>query len=119
MEKILNDYQKYIAASRYARWREHDNRRETWEETVERTINFWRTRLPMVEEEVLAELKQAIVYLDVMPSMRSFMSAGPALERDEIAGYNCSYVAVDNPKVLSLVPESRTLEISHRGILPE
>ena len=99
MEKILNDYQKYIAASRYARWREHDNRRETWEETVERTINFWRTRLPMVEEEVLAELKQAIVNLDVMPSMRSLMSAGPALERDEIAGYNCSYVAVDNPKV--------------------
>ena len=97
-ERALNDYQKYIAASRYARWREDDNRRETWEETVERTINFWRKRLPMVEESVLAELKQSIINLDVMPSMRSLMSAGEALERDEIAGYNCSYVAVDNPK---------------------
>ena len=99
----MNDYQKYIAASRYARWREHDNRRETWEETVERTINFWRTRLPMVQKDILAELKQAIINLDVMPSMRSLMSAGPALERDEIAGYNCSYVAIDNPKAFDEV----------------
>ena len=99
----MNDYQKYIAASRYARWREHDNRRETWEETVERTINFWRIRLPMVQENILAELKQAIINLDVMPSMRSLMSAGPALERDEIAGYNCSYVAIDNQAAFSEV----------------
>ena len=94
----MNDYQRYIAASRYARWRPEDNRRETWEETVERTINFLRKRLPMVQEDVLAELKEAIINLEVMPSMRSLMSAGTALERDEIAGYNCSYVAIDNPK---------------------
>lgn len=94
----MNDYQRYIAASRYARWKEEEGRRESWEETVERTIGFWRKRLPMVQEDVLAELKSAIINLDVMPSMRSLMAAGDALERDEIAGYNCSYVAIDNPK---------------------
>jgi len=93
----MNDYQRYIAASRYARWKEDENRRETWEETVERTINFWRNRLK-VDEKVLADLKSAIINLEVMPSMRSLMSAGDALARDEIAGYNCSYVAIDNQK---------------------
>jgi ribonucleoside-triphosphate reductase (thioredoxin) len=93
----MNDYQRYIAASRYARWNENESRRETWEETVERTINFWRNRLK-VDEETLGSLKSAIINLEVMPSMRSLMSAGDALARDEIAGYNCSYVAIDNPK---------------------
>ena len=102
----MNDYQKYIAASRYARWKEEDSRRETWEETVDRTINFWRKRLGSWNnqeewdnfEGTLAMLREAIINLEVMPSMRSLMSAGDALERDEIAGYNCSFVAIDNPK---------------------
>jgi len=96
MTTQINDYQRYIAASRYARWREDDNRRETWEETVDRLINFWKGRFPNLD--VYDELRDAVVNMEVMPSMRSLMSAGPALERDEIAGYNCSFVAVDNPR---------------------
>lgn len=92
----ITDYQRYIAMSRYARWREEDNRRETWEETVDRLIGFWEKRFPNLE--VLGELRSAILNFEVMPSMRSLMSAGPALERDEIAGYNCSFVAIDHPR---------------------
>jgi ribonucleoside-triphosphate reductase len=99
----LNDYQKYIAMSRYARWREEDNRRENWSETVDRYVSFWQKRLPQVEQEVYEELRQAISGLEVVPSMRALMSAGPALERDEIAGYNCSFLAIDNPKAFDEV----------------
>jgi ribonucleoside-triphosphate reductase len=99
----LNDYQKYIAMSRYARWREEDNRRENWNETVDRYVSFWQKRLPQVEQEVYEELRQAITGLEVVPSMRALMSAGPALERDEIAGYNCSFLAIDNPKAFDEV----------------
>lgn len=94
----LNDYQRYIAMSRYSRWIEKENRRETWEETVDRLIGFWAGRFPQLEEKLFEELREAIVNLEVMPSMRSLMSAGPALERDEIAGYNCSFVAIDHPR---------------------
>lgn len=87
--------------SRYARWREEDNRRETWEETVDRLINFWKKRFPNLN--VYDELRDAIVNMEIMPSMRSLMSAGPALERDEIAGYNCSFVAIDDPRAFSEV----------------
>jgi ribonucleoside-triphosphate reductase len=97
----LNDYQRFIAASRYARWNEEENRRETWEETVDRLINFWRGRFP--DLEVCDELQQAILNLEIMPSMRSLMSAGRALERDEIAGYNCSFVAIDHPRAFDEV----------------
>jgi ribonucleoside-triphosphate reductase len=94
----MNDYQKFIAMSRYARWNEEENRRETWKETVDRLIGFWANRFPEVEEKIFSELHSAILNLEVMPSMRSLMSAGPALSRDEIAGYNCSFVAIDHPR---------------------
>lgn len=94
----MNDYQKYIAMSRYARWREEDNRRETWSETVDRYISFWKERYPKVDKDIYEELQKAIESLKVVPSMRALMSAGTALTRDEIAGYNCSFVAIDNPK---------------------
>lgn len=93
------DYQKYIHKSRYARWLDKENRRETWEETVERYIEFFKARLDSNDvkyDSILRDLNVAIQQHEVMPSMRCLMSAGKALERDNVAGFNCSYVAVDN-----------------------
>ena len=92
----MNDYQKFIAISRYARWIDEENRRETWEETVQRYVDY-------ITEKVKGHLPKpqiidAITNLEVMPSMRALMTAGPALERDNTAGYNCSYLPVDDPK---------------------
>jgi len=91
-------YQEFIHLSRYARWVEDENRRETWHETVDRYIDYMcgvkcKGKIP---KEIKEELRAAILGLQVMPSMRCLMTAGKALERDEIAGYNCSYVAVNN-----------------------
>ena len=84
----MNDYQKFIAISRYARWIDEENRRETWEETVDRYVSYMSQKvkghLPLVQ------IKDAITKLEVMPSMRALMTAGSALERDNTAGYNCS-----------------------------
>lgn len=79
----LSPYQSYIHASRYARWDEMKKRRENWTETVERYINFFSKRFPEIYPS--KEISEAIVNLDVMPSMRALMTAGPALERDEIS----------------------------------
>ena len=92
----MNDYQKFIAISRYARWIDEENRRETWEETVQRYVDY-------ITEKVKGHLPKqqiidAITKLEVMPSMRALMTAGSALERDNTAGYNCSYLPVDDPK---------------------
>ena len=92
----MNDYQKFIAISRYARWIDEENRRETWDETVLRYVDY-------ITEKVKGHLPkqqifEAIKKLEVMPSMRALMTAGPALERDNTAGYNCSYLPVDDPK---------------------
>jgi ribonucleoside-triphosphate reductase (thioredoxin) len=94
---LPTSYQQYIHASRYARWLPEEGRRETWEETVDRYINFWLNRGQINEEEA-RELENAIYNLEVMPSMRALMTAGPALERDNVAGFNCSYVAVNNQR---------------------
>tara|TARA_R100001443_G_scaffold38206_1_gene51719 strand:+ start:1358 stop:3259 length:1902 start_codon:yes stop_codon:yes gene_type:complete len=93
---LPTDYQSFIAISRYARWLPDENRRETWEETVSRYIDFISTKV--LGNLPLTELKRAITGLEVMPSMRALMTAGPALERDNTAGYNCSYLPVDDPK---------------------
>jgi len=93
---LPTDYQSFIAISRYARWLPDENRRETWEETVGRYIDFLSTKV--LGNLPLTELKNAITKLEVMPSMRALMTAGPALERDNTAGYNCSYLPVDDPK---------------------
>ena len=90
----LNDYQHYIHASRYARWLPDKGRRETWEETVTRYCDFWKAKFP--ETFPYKEIHKAIYNLDVMPSMRALMTAGAALERDNIAGYNCSYLPIDD-----------------------
>lgn len=97
----LTDYQRFIHASRYARWLPDEIRRETWEETVNRYTNFFKNRFPEVFPD--QEVNKAIHDLNVMPSMRCLMSAGAALERDEIAGYNCSFIAIDNPKAFDEV----------------
>jgi len=85
--------QEYIHKSRYARWREADKRREHWHESVQRYVDFFASKFPHYPSQ---RIYDAIVNLRVMPSMRALMTAGPALERDPIAGFNCSFVAVDH-----------------------
>jgi len=93
-------YQKIIANSRYARFIPELKRRETWEETVDRLISFIKANSPELNSE-LPRLKKAITNLEVMPSMRLMMSAGEACKRDNIAAYNCSYLAVNNKRAFS------------------
>lgn len=88
----MNDLQRYVHASRYARWLPDEDRRETWEETVARLCSFWLNKYP--ETFPYAEMYEAIVKMEVMPSMRSLMTAGEALTRDNIAGYNCAYIPI-------------------------
>jgi len=97
---LPTDYQAFIHTSRYARWMEVENRRETWGETVGRYIdNVVAPKVdPIVQDGTVGEIEDAILGLDIMPSMRALMTAGPALERDNTAGYNCSYLPVDDPK---------------------
>lgn len=101
----MNSYQEFIALSRYARWIEEENRRETWPETVQRYMDnvvgdkLNHQHVPDGEKTLLfTEIQQAITDLKVLPSMRALMTAGPALERDHIAGYNCAYLPVDSPR---------------------
>ena len=91
----MNDYQSFIHKSRYARYIDDEKRRETWEETVHRYIDFFQDRCDL-PKDVSLELFNSIVSMDVMPSMRSLMTSGKALSRDHCAGYNCSYMAVDH-----------------------
>lgn len=92
----MNNYQRFIALSRYARYLPEQSRRETWEETVARLCDFWSEKYPDLFPK--EEMQEAISKLDVMPSMRSLMTAGPALDRDNVAGFNCSFIAIDDPK---------------------
>ena len=100
---IPTDYQAFIHQSRYSRWLDKEGRRETWEETVTRLLDFYRDFLKTnhkytLPKEVYTDLYTAIVTMQVMPSMRAMMTAGPALERNHIAAYNCSYLPVDSPR---------------------
>lgn len=99
---LPTDYQTFIATSRYARWNDALGRREYWYETVNRTINFFREDLQerlnfTLPENLQAELTDAILQLEVMPSMRVMMTAGEALRKNNIAAYNCSYLPIDHP----------------------
>jgi ribonucleoside-triphosphate reductase len=104
MSKVIeNPYENFIALSRYARWIPEENRRETWGETVDRYFNFMLNHLAKnynytPDPKFVEELKNAVYDRNVMPSMRSVMTAGAALDRDHVAGYNCSFVPVDNPR---------------------
>ena len=103
MKTLKNDYQNFIALSRYARWLPDKKRRETWEETVARYFDFMDEHLKENTNYILTaktrkELEKAVVNLEVMPSMRALMTAGKALKDNNIAGYNCAYLSVDHPK---------------------
>ena len=100
---LPTEYQTFIHASRYARWLPDEGRRETWIETVTRFTNFSQIHLKKnlgieIESEVWRKIEDYIIGLQVMPSMRALMTAGSALERENIAGYNCSYIPIDTPK---------------------
>ena len=94
--KLPSEYQEFIHLSRYARYLPDKLRRESWEETVDRYINFFTQRFD--GEFDLSEVRKSIITLDVMPSMRCLMTAGKALDRDNVAGFNCSYLPIDNPR---------------------
>jgi len=100
---IKNPYENFIALSRYARWLENENRRETWGETVDRYFKFMVEQLETKHNykpnpKLVEELRDAVFNRNVMPSMRSVMTAGPALERENVSGYNCAFLPVDNAR---------------------
>ena len=96
----MDAYQQYIHKSRYARFNEKLNRREHWDETVDRFVNYMTKKCGdnILPQQVVADIRNAILNMKVMPSMRAMMTAGEALDRDNTAGYNCSYLPVDDPK---------------------
>ena len=100
MSSLPSVYQEVIAMSRYARYIPEKNRRETWEETVTRLTNYLKTKVTL-DTNTWDELHKSVLNLEVMPSMRLLMSAGEACERDNIAAYNCSYLAVNNKRAFS------------------
>jgi len=98
---LPTEYQQFIHLSRYARWDYEKGRRETWDETVERYFDFFTGHLKetcgySLENGERVKLENAVKELKVMPSMRCLMTAGPALEKENVAGYNCSYVKIDS-----------------------
>jgi len=100
---LPTDYQNFIALSRYARWKEDEQRRETWGETVTRYFDYMSGHLKDKHNYTLpntlrAELEEAVLNQAIMPSMRALMTSGPALDRCHVGGYNCSYVPVDSPR---------------------
>ena len=100
---IENPYENFIALSRYAKWVEAEGRRETWGETVDRYFSFMTNHLAenynyIPNEKLVAELKEFVFERNVMPSMRSVMTSGAALERDNVSGYNCAFLPVDSPR---------------------
>lgn len=101
--KLPTKYQEFIHLSRYSRWIPKEGRRETWRETVTRYFDFFQEHLKQsckysLDKSLREELEDAVIHLKIMPSMRCLMTAGEALKRENIAGYNCSYVAVDRPQ---------------------
>ena len=98
---ISDPYRNFIAISRYSKWIEEEGRREFWSETVDRYVNFMKNHLVKnykykKDDIIFSQVKNAILNHKVMPSMRSLMTAGPALDRDHISAYNCAFIAVDS-----------------------
>ena len=96
-------YQQFIHQSRYARWLDSEQRREDWDETVDRYVDFMvnqvrgKNNFELPKKDV-GDIREAILNLEIMPRMRAMMTSGPALARDNISGYNCSYIPVDSPR---------------------
>jgi len=100
---LPTQYQQFIHLSRYARWDYDKKRRETWGETIDRYFTFFQEHLKKecdfdLENGLVEELKGEVLALNVMPSMRCLMTAGEALHKENVAGYNCSYVKIDSPR---------------------
>jgi len=100
---LPTDYQNFIALSRYARWKDDEQRRENWGETVDRYFSYMTSHLKgnydyNLTKALKDKLTQQIMDLGVMPSMRALMTSGPALDRCHVGGYNCSYIPVDSPR---------------------
>lgn len=98
---IADPYRNFIAVSRYSRWIESEGRRETWAETVDRYFTFMRKHMDsnypgVVSETMWKDARNAVLNHEVVPSMRGLMTAGPALERENLAQFNCSFIAVDD-----------------------
>ena len=96
-------YQDFIHLSRYSRWLPDEGRREQWDETVDRLIGFFENHISENHSDFnfsrhRKAIRRSILGLEVMPSMRALMTAGPALERDGVAGYNCSYLHINKPR---------------------
>lgn len=100
MTTKLTNYSKFIHKSRYARYIEAEQRRESWEETVDRLVSYLKTKTTS-KSIPWDDLQQSIIDLEVMPSMRLLMTAGEAVERDNISAYNCSYLAINNKRAFS------------------
>ena len=99
----MTPYNTFISKSRYSRYLDDKGRREHWNETVKRYFDFMSKHLAdkqgyHLTNDLRAELESAVNNLEVMPSMRAIMTAGPALERQNVAAFNCSYIPIDDPK---------------------
>lgn len=98
----MNVYQEFIHKSRYARWDESSGRREHWNETVDRYVSFMKAHSESIGYKLTevdsGKIKSMILNMEIMPSMRALMTAGKALEIDNVAGFNCSFVGLDHPK---------------------
>jgi len=101
---LPTDYQTFISTSRYSRWIEEENRRESWEETVDRFMEdvvsqkIHYENIDIYDIDIYDKIRNAILNLEIMPSMRAMMTAGKALDRDNTCAYNCSYLPVDDMK---------------------
>jgi ribonucleoside-triphosphate reductase (thioredoxin) len=93
-----SQYEEFIFKSRYAKWIESENRRENWGETVTRLLDYYSKQIGGMDGGDYYELHDAIYNLEVMPSMRAMMTAGPAMDRCHVPAYNCAYVPVDSPR---------------------
>lgn len=100
---IADPYRNFIAVSRYSRWLEDEGRRETWTETVQRYFDFMKSHMNTnypgtIKDKTWKDLQNAVLNHEVMPSMRGLMTAGPALEMENLAQYNCSFIAIDDAR---------------------
>ena len=108
MTRLPSSYQQFIHLSRYSRWLDDEGRRENWDETVQRYMGFFKSHLYQtvgysMSSKVEKMVKDSILALEVMPSMRCLMTAGSALSKDNVAGYNCSYLAINRVRAFDEV----------------
>lgn len=98
MNPFPSVYEEFIYKSRYAKWIESEGRRENWDETVKRLVDYYADSHHLIDGNTCREMYNAIYNLEVMPSMRALMTAGPALDRCHVPAYNCAYLPVDSPR---------------------